>query len=374
MEFRDLKAQYSALKTQIDAGIAGVISSSSFISGGPVKNLEKQLAEFVGVKHCITCASGTDALLLPLMGWNIKEGDAVFVPDFTFFATAEVVARLGATPVFVDIDTKSFNMDAESLETAITKVIAEKKLNPRAIIPVDLFGQPADYDKITKIAEKYNLLILEDAAQGFGGMIKGKKSCSFGNAAGTSFFPAKPLGCYGDGGAVFTNDDKLADFVRSAAVHGKGADKYDNIMIGLNSRLDSIQAAILLPKLAALKDYELEKINASAKKYTSLLEGYVEVPRIPEDFYSSFAQYSILLKDEEKRQKVMTALKADGIPTNIYYRSPLHRQKAFADLNYDDSTFSNTIDASSRVLSLPIHPYLDDKTIEFICEKLKASL
>lgn len=374
MEFRDLKAQYAALKKEIDAGIAGVISSSSFISGGPVKELEKQLADFIGVKHCITCASGTDALLLPLMGWNIKEGDAVFVPDFTFFATAEVVSRLGATPVFVDIDTKSFNMYAESLEKAITKVIAEKKLKPRAVIPVDLFGQPADYEKITKIAEKHNLLILEDAAQGFGGMLNGKKACSFGNAAGTSFFPAKPLGCYGDGGAVFTNDDELAKFIRSAAIHGKGVDKYDNIMIGLNSRLDSIQASILLPKFAALKDYELEKINAAAKKYTSLLEDYVEVPRIREGFYSSFAQYSILLKDEEKRQNVMTALKADGIPTNIYYRSPLHRQKAFAGLDYDDSMFPNSIDASSRVLSLPIHPYLDDKTIEFICEKLKAAL
>lgn len=374
MEFRDLKAQYAALKAEIDEGIAGVIGSTSFISGKPIKELEKKLAEFVGVKHCVTCASGTDALLLPLMGWSIKEGDAVFVPDFTFFATAEVVARLGATPVFVDIDKKTFNMDAQSLEKAISKIKAEKKLNPRAVIPVDLFGQPADFGKIEKIAEKFNLLVLEDAAQGFGGMINGKSACSFGNAAGTSFFPAKPLGCYGDGGAVFTDDDDLAEFVRSAAVHGKGVDKYDNVRIGLNSRLDTIQAAILLPKLAALKNYELDKINAAAKKYTSLLDGYVEVPRIREGFYSSFAQYSVLLKDESERQKVMAELKKDGIPTNIYYRNPLHRQKAFADLNCDDSMFPNTIDASSRVLSLPIHPYLDDKAIEFVCEKLKAAL
>lgn len=374
MEFRDLKAQYAALKTQIDEGIAKVIGSTSFISGKPVKELEKQLADFVGVKHCVACASGTDALLLPLMAWNIKEGDAVFVPDFTFFATAEAVARLGATPVFVDIDIKTFNMDAESFEKAVAKVAAEKKLNPRAVIPVDLFGQPADFEKIKKTAEKYGLLILEDAAQGFGGMINGKRACSFGNAAGTSFFPAKPLGCYGDGGAVFTDDDRLEEFVRSAAVHGKGVDKYDNVRIGLNSRLDTIQAAILIPKLAALNDYELDKINAAAEKYTSLLEDYVEVPRIKDGFYSSFAQYSVLLKDENQRQKVMAALKGDGIPTNIYYRNPLHRQKAFADLNCNDSMFPNTIDASSRVLSLPIHPYIDEKTIEFVCEKLKSAL
>jgi UDP-2-acetamido-2-deoxy-ribo-hexuluronate aminotransferase len=374
MEFRDLKAQYAALKSQIDTEIAEVIASTSFISGKKVDILEGQLADFVGTKHCISCASGTDALLLPLMGWNVGPGDAVFVPDFTFFATAEVVSRLGATPVFVDINPNSFNMDPDCLMYAIEKTLAEKKLTPRVVMPVDLFGQPADYSRLEPIARKYNLLLLEDAAQGFGGLFSGKRSGSFGDAAGTSFFPAKPLGCYGDGGAIFTNDDNLAQYLRCIAIHGKGTDKYDNVLIGLNSRLDTIQAAILLPKLQALREYELEKINAAAAKYSSLLEGYVQVPCIAEGFYSSFAQYSILLKDESQRQKVQTALKSAGIPSNIYYVKPLHEQTAFADLACDKTLFPVSNNVCSRILSLPIHPYLDSETITFICGKLLAAL
>lgn len=296
IEFRDLKAQYSALKPQIDAAIAETIEQSSFISGGKVHLLEEQLADFVGVKHCVSCASGTDALLMPLMAWNIGAGDAVFVPDFTFFATAEVVARLGATPVFVDIERGTFNINPQSLERAVQKIETENHLKPKAIIPVDLFGQPADYERIERIAKQHGLLMLEDAAQGFGGAINGKKACGFGDAAATSFFPAKPLGCYGDGGAVFTNDDSLEKYVRSVAVHGRGADKYDNVLIGLNSRLDTIQAAILIEKLAALRGYELEKVNEAARKYDELLDGFVVTPHIKSGFYSSRAQYSILLK------------------------------------------------------------------------------
>lgn len=374
MEYRDLKAQYAALKTQIDAQIAEVIGETSFISGSKVKQLEQRLAEFVGVKHCISCASGTDALLMPLMAWNIGPGDAVFVPDFTFFASAEVVARLGATPVFIDIEYDSFNIDPEKLETAIEKVEAEGRLKPKVIIPVDLFGRPADYRKIKKIAQKHNLLILEDSAQGFGGALDGKKAGSFGDAAGTSFFPAKPLGCYGDGGAIFTDDDSLAEYLRSIAVHGKGKDKYDNVKIGMNSRLDTIQAAILLPKLDALRDYELEKVNAAAAKYNELLDGFVATPHIPEGYYSCWAQYSILLKNSAEREKVRETLKAAGIPSNIYYQKPMHAQTAFAYLNLSDDDFPVATDVCTRVLSLPIHPYLDDDTIAFICDTLKSAL
>ncbi len=374
MEFRDLKAQYAALKPQIDEGIAEVIGSSSFISGGKVKLLEQKLAEFVGVKHCVSCASGTDALLMPLMAWGIGVGDAVFVPDFTFFATAEVVARLGATPVFVDIECDTYNMDPICLEKAIEKTITQKKLKPKAVIPVDLFGQPANYQKIEKITQEYNLLLLEDAAQGFGGAISGKRAGSFGNAAATSFFPAKPLGCYGDGGAIFTNDDTLEKYLRSLAVHGKGTDKYDNVIIGLNSRLDTVQAAILLPKLEALQNSELENINAAAKKYSELLDGCVVTPTIKAGYYSSWAQYSILLKDSAERQKVSDTLKTAGIPSNIYYRKPLHAQTAFAELACDDADYPVATEICGRVLSLPLHPYLDAKTIELICNTIKSAL
>ena len=252
MEFIDLHAQYLQLRDEINSNIQKVLDHGKYIMGPEVFELEEQLAEYVGVKHCITCANGTDALQMVLMAWDIKAGDAVFVPSFTFMSTAEVVSLQGATPVFTDIDIKTFNMSAENLEEQIKKVLEKGKLTPKAIIPVDLFGQPADYEQIGQIAQKYNLLVLEDAAQGFGGNINGKMACSFGDAATTSFFPAKPLGCYGDGGAVFTDSDELANLLKSIRIHGKGTEKYDNVRIGLNSRLDTIQAAILLPKLKAL--------------------------------------------------------------------------------------------------------------------------
>ena len=257
MQFRDLKKQYEVLKSEIDADIAEVIESSKFISGPKVQELEKALANYTGRKHCISCANGTDALELSLLAWGIGKGDAVFVPSFTFMSTAEVVATVGAVPVWVDIDLGTFNMSPVELEKAIQKTLSEGALTPKVIIPVDLFGLPADFSRILPIAEKYGLKVLEDGAQGFGGEIQGKKACSFGDASTTSFFPAKPLGCYGDGGAVFTDDDEMAVLLRSIAVHGKGREKYENIRLGRNSRLDSIQAAVLLPKLIAFEKYPL---------------------------------------------------------------------------------------------------------------------
>jgi len=251
MQLRDLNLQYRKYKAEINSAIQKVLDQANFIGGREVEELEMQLADYVDVKHCITCANGTEAMTLVLMSWGVIEGDAVFVPDFTFFSTAEVVSFRGATPVFVDVDRETFNLDPVKLERAIRKVMVEGRLNPKAIIPVDLFGLPADYPNLNKIARKYNLFILEDGAQGFGGSIGGQKSCSFGEAATTSFFPAKPLGCYGDGGALFTNSDHLAQVVRSLKVHGKGDHKYDNVRIGLNSRLDTVQAAILKVKLKA---------------------------------------------------------------------------------------------------------------------------
>ena len=293
MEFRDLKKQYAVLKNDIDRHIDEVIASSRFIGGSKVSELEEKLAAYVGTKHCVTCANGTDALELALMAWGIGKGDAVFVPDFTFFSSGEIVAILGATPVFVDVDEDTFNMNSVSLEKAINEVIADGELKPRVVIPVDLFGLPANFVKLRKIANKYGLKILEDGAQGFGGEIDGKRACSFGDISTTSFFPAKPLGCYGDGGAIFTDDDEAAELIRSYCVHGKGKMKYDNVRIGMNSRLDAIQAGILLPKLAAFAEYEIKDVNAAAAKYTELLKGMVTTPVIPEGFLSSWAQYTI---------------------------------------------------------------------------------
>lgn len=281
MQFRDLKQQHQVLKPEIDKAMIEVATNGSFINGQQVKDLEKELAEYVGVKHCITCANGTDALSMAMMAWNIGEGDAVFVPDFTFFSSGEIVSHAGVTPIFVDVDKNTFNIDAQHLEQQINSIQKEGKLKPRAIIAVDLFGLSADFDTIRNIADKYGLLVLEDGAQGFGGQINGKMACSFGDISTTSFFPAKPLGCYGDGGAVFTDDDNIAKILNSIRVHGKGEMKYDNIRIGLNSRLDTIQAAILPIKLRAFKEYELQDINIAAKKYTERLSNIVKTPVIP---------------------------------------------------------------------------------------------
>lgn len=371
MQFRDLRAQYKHLKAEIDAGIQSVIDSNAFILGKQVAELESKLAEYVGRKYCVACANGTDALQLALMAWGIGEGDAVFTSDFTYFASAGTSSILGATPVLVDIDPRTFNIDPVSLEWQIKRVIDEGKLRPRVIIPVDLFGQPADYGEIERIAEKYGLLILEDGAQGFGGNINGKRACSFGDAATTSFFPAKPLGCYGDGGAIFTDDEEMDRILRSLRVQGRSPeDKYDNRAIGMNSRLDTIQAAILLPKLKAFIETELDAVNNVAKWYTERLAPYVLTPVVKEGFYSSWAQYTILLENEQQRNDLQAALKADGIPSMVYYPRGLHQQSAYSHYNLPDGWYSNTVAATKQVLSLPMHPYLDEETVGMICSKV----
>jgi len=368
MQFRDLVKQYNVLKPEIDKAMIDTAASGGYIMGKAVKELEASLAEYVGVKYCISCANGTDALTLALKAWGIGAGDAVFVPDFTFFASAEVVSLEGATPVFIDIDEDTFNIDVKSLEKAIEKTIKEGKLTPRVIITVDLFGLPADYYAVKKIADKYNLLILEDGAQGFGGKINDRMACSFGDISTTSFFPAKPLGCYGDGGAVFTNNDEWAKIMDSLRVHGKGSFKYDNVRIGLNSRLDTLQAAILQVKFDAFKKYEVEDINKAAALYTEKLKGIVKTPVIPEGYYSSWAQYTTQLKNREQRDGLQAYLKEQGIPSMIYYPTPMHGQTAYKDLNYPADSNPVTQRICGTVLSLPIHPYITREDIEKVCK------
>ncbi len=373
MQFRDLSKQYSVLKKDIDYGIQRVINSSSFILGEPVNELEKRLAEYVGRKYCVGCASGTDALVLSLMVHDIGRGDAVFVPDFTYIASASCASLVGATPVFVDIDLKTFNMCPGKLENAIKRTIKDGKLTPKAIIPVDLFGLPADFEKIVAIAKKYNLLVIEDAAQGFGGNVNGKRACSFGDISATSFFPAKPLGCYGDGGAVFTDSDSVNERLRSLRAGGKSTfDKYDNREIGLNSRLDTIQAAILLPKLKAFVDFELEAVNRIALWYSERLQNYVTVPFVPDRYYSSWAQYTIRCKDEEHRNTVQKKLKAEGIPSMVYYPRGMHQQAVFKYMDLSADLFPNATEASMTVLSLPMHPYLDENEVNTICSVIQS--
>lgn len=373
MQFRDLKAQYQVLKPEIDAGIEAVINSSAFILGKPVTELEGKLAEYVGRKHCVTCGNGTDALQLSLMIWGIGQEDAVFTSDFTYFASAGTTSILGGTPVLVDIDLATFNMSPEALEEQINRVIAEDKLTPRAIVPVDLFGQPADYDKILPIAEKYGLKVLEDAAQGFGGNIRGKRAGSFGDLSATSFFPAKPLGCYGDGGAVFTDDDEIDARLRSLRAQGKSpVDKYDNREIGMNSRLDTIQAAILLPKFKAFAEHELDAVNKVAGWYTERLKGKYVTPTVLDSFLSSWAQYTILLENKEERDAMQAHLKSKGIPSMIYYPRGLHQQEAYKWMELSDEMYPNTIEATKRCLSLPMHPYLEEDDVGMVCRTMMS--
>ncbi len=354
IQFIDLAAQYQHLKTKIDARIKTVLEHGNYIMGPEVQELESELAKYVGVKHAITCANGTDALTLAMMVLGIKEGDAVFCPTFTFFATAEVIAYEGATPVFVDSDEATFNICPIDLEKRIQATIAEGKLTPKAIIAVDLFGLPANYPEIQKIADKYNLKLVEDAAQGFGGSIDGKRAGSFGDIATTSFFPAKPLGCYGDGGAVFTNNDKYAELLKSYRVHGKGKDKYDNIRIGMNSRLDTIQAAILLEKLAEFPT-ELINRNKAADNYEKKLSGKYQTPQVPNGYVSSWAQYTLVSKN---RDADMSAYREQGIPTMVYYATCMHEQTVFKELTYKSGGFPVAENLAKCVFSLPMHGYI----------------
>lgn len=376
MEFRDLKHQYAVLKNEIDKNIAEVCTSAHYISGSQVKELEQQLADYVGVKHCITCANGTDALTLALKAWGVGKGDAVFVPDFTFFSTGECPAAEGATPIFVDVDERTFNIVPDKLEKAIIKVKAEGKYLPKVVAAVDLFGQPADYPRIKEICKKYDLLLLEDGAQGFGGSIDGKMACSFGDISTTSFFPAKPLGCYGDGGAIFTDNDEWASLLRSLSVHGKNAEnKYDNIRLGMNSRLDTIQAAILEVKLKAFREYELNDVNKAAQMYNEALKDTnLVLPLVKDNFVSSWAQYTVQLPENVDRNALQAKLKEHGIPTMVYYMKPMHVQGAFAgtDSVYADCPATDKL--CKTVLSLPMHSYLTQEDVNKVADALKSAL
>ncbi len=367
MQFIDLNRQYDRISAGLQKRLNDIFKHKAFIGGAEVKELETKLSEYVGTKHVICCASGTDALTIPLMANGIKQDDAVFVPSFTFFASAESIKLAGATPIFVDSCQDTFNIDTKDLEKKIQRVINEGKLTPKVIIAVDLFGLPADFAEIKRIANKYDLIILEDAAQGFGGTIKGKKACSFGDVSGTSFFPAKPLGCYGDGGAIFTNDDNLAEQIRSIHVHGQGKDKYDNIRIGLNSRLDSIQAAVLLEKISIF-DEELAMRNKIAVKYSEKLNDFFEIPVVPEGFTSSWAQFTLKAKNLEHRNRIVKEMSTIGIPVMIYYPIPIHKSGAFIDHVAWDMECCESL--SDRVFSIPMHPYLTEEEISFVCESL----
>lgn len=360
MQFIDLKAQYEHLQHKIDARIKAVLTHGKYIMGPEVQELEAQLADYVGVKHAITCANGTDALTLAMMVLDIKEGDAVFCPTFTFFATAETIAFQKATPIFVDSNPDTFNICPEHLEQQIIKVLEAGELQPKAIVAVDLFGLPADYPALEALAQKYDLKLIEDAAQGFGGAITSEngqlhRAGSFGDIATTSFFPAKPLGCYGDGGAIFTNNDEYAELVKSYRVHGKGSDKYDNIRIGMNSRLDTIQAAILLEKLAAFPE-ELVQRNVAAENYRKSLPTTYKVPMVPKGYTSSWAQYTIVAED---RDAEMQKYAAQGVPTMIYYGTCMHQQTAFVGLGYTDADLPVASALCKQVFSLPMHGYLN---------------
>ena len=449
MEFRDLKRQYSILKDELDKAMTQTAAAGAYIGGAPVKELEQRLAEYVGVRHCISCANGTDALTIALKVWGIGPGDAVFVPDFTFFSSAETVAAEGAVPVFVDVDAATFNIDPEDLERRIRAVETDGRLRPRVIVAVDLFGLPANYRRIREIASRHGLLVLEDGAQGFGGAIRCpdsacrtgssdskpaglRRACSFGDIATTSFFPAKPLGCYGDGGAIFTDNDEWAALAESLKVHGKGTFKYDNVRIGMNSRLDTLQAAILLVKFRAFAETELDGVNRVAKEYSEKLgslaascgccmngdegiksdcnaagSGKIILPTVPEGFLSSWAQYTIRLGSREDRDGLQAFLKARGIPSMVYYPTGMHAQTAFAGLGYrrDDGldgdsgsrttnnlekSFVNGCDSGDRhdgglwldygftvsdklcqtVLSLPMHPYMTSDEIDEVCSAI----
>lgn len=355
--FIDLAAQQKHLRAKIDAAISRVLDEGRYIMGPQVKELEEKLAAFSGAKHCITCANGTDALQLALMALGVTAKDAVFVPAFTFAATAEVVPLLGAVPVFVDCLPDTFNMDPESLRRSVEHARSQG-LNPAAVIPVDLFGLPADYDAIGEIARENGMRIIADSAQGFGGVFKGRRSGVLGDLTTTSFFPAKPLGCYGDGGAVFTDDDELAALVDSFRVHGKGSHKYYNERIGANSRLDTIQAAILLEKLAVYPD-EIVRRQEVADRYNAALGNRFETPHVPEGLLSVWAQYTIKLASQEERDAVQARAKENGVPTMVYYPVPLHVQNAYSRFPSDPAGLPVSEDLPKRVLSLPMHPYLE---------------
>lgn len=363
MEFIDLMAQQELIRPQIDAAIKRVLDHGCYILGPEVEELERRLAKYTGARHAICCSSGTDALLLPLLAYGVGPGDAVFTTPFTFFATCETIAWTGATPVFVDIDPESFNMDPPLLEAAIERVAGEGRLRPRGIMPVDLFGLPADYDAIMPLAEKHGLFVIEDAAQAFGALYKGRRAPGLAHVSATSFFPAKPLGCYGDGGAVFTDDDGMAAQIRSLVVHGKGTDKYNNVRIGLNARLDTIQAAILLEKLKILPK-EIDLRREVARRYSEAFRGQrggrfrITPPVAREGYLSAWAQYTVRC---DKRDELQEQLRQCGVPSMVYYAKPAHLLEAMAYLGHREGGFPVSEQAAKSVLSLPFYPYLPEE-------------
>jgi len=383
MDFIDLAKQQHRIRDKIEANIKTVLDHGKYIMGPEIKALEEKLADFVGVRHAIACSSGTDALLLALMAYGVGPGDAIITSPFTFIATAEVIALLGATPVFVDIDPVTFNLDPKHVERAIHALkngsvgypLPARKglsLTPKAVIPVDLFGLPADYDRINPVSRQHGLFVIEDAAQSFGAQYQGKRACSLGDIGCTSFFPAKPLGCYGDGGMCFTNDKNLDEVMRSLSVHGQGNHKYENVRIGINGRLDTFQAAILLAKFEIFSE-EISMRDEVAGNYFKLLsngKANVVVPRVPSGYSSVWAQYSILAKDENHRSELQARLKEAGVPTAIYYPKPLHLQTAFQYLGYKAGDFPVSEYAASRIFSIPMHPYLASKDQERIAKVL----
>lgn len=375
MQFIDLKAQYQALKAEINENIQAVLDDGRYIGGPHVKELEEKLAAFVGRRHCICCANGTDALQVAFMVYGIGAGDAVFGPDITFVSTTEPAKMLGATSVFCDIQPDTYNLCPESLERQIKAVLAEGKLTPKAVVAVDILGNPCDYDAITAICEKYGLILIEDAAQSFGATYKGKKCCAFGQIATTSFFPAKPLGCYGDGGAIFVDDDELAGVIRSICVHGKGpGGKYDNIRVGMNSRLDTLQAAILLPKFKALKEYEIENRQEVAQRYNTAFASHFTTPFVQENCRSVYAQYAILAKDTKTRDRIVAHLTQKKIPNMIYYPTPQHALPVFKNEPAYDEAFTYANDYCARTLSLPMHPYLGEAEQQLIIDAVLEAL
>jgi UDP-2-acetamido-2-deoxy-ribo-hexuluronate aminotransferase len=369
IQFIDLKAQQQKIYPALMRRIQKVLDHGKYIMGPEIKELEERLVSYVGVKHAITCSSGTDALLMPLMAYNVGPGDAIFTSPFTFIATAEVIQLLGATPVFVDIDPKTFNVDPAALAETIDNLGKNPQtshLKPKGIIPVDLFGQPADYDKINALAKRHGLFVLEDGAQSLGATYKGKRVGSLAEVAATSFFPAKPLGGYGDGGAIFTDNDSLAETLKSIRVHGQGTHKYDNVRIGLNGRLDTLQAAILLAKLEIF-DAEVAARDEVAQRYSNALQAVVEAPYVAPHCTSVWAQYSVL---SDRRDALLQRLKDAGIPNAVYYPLPLHQQGAFAHLGHKPGDFPISERTAKRIFSLPMHPYLTEEDQERIIKTL----
>lgn len=370
--FIDLAAQQARIKPEIEAAIARVLSHGQYILGPEVREFENQLAEFCGAKFCVACANGTDAIALPLMRLGVRPGDAVFVPSFTFTATAEVVCWLGATPYFVDIDPRTYNLCPDSLRAAILECQKDGKYKPRGVIPVDLFGLAADFDAIDAVAKEFGLWVIMDSAQGFGAQYKDRVAGGMGRFATTSFFPAKPLGCYGDGGAILTNDESDIEILHSLRVHGQGTDKYDNVRIGMNSRLDTIQAAILIEKLKIFAD-ENRARQKVARRYTDALKDIVTTPFVPEGYVSTWAQYTIALPEgAEQRAKLQEHLKSAGIPTMIYYPRPLHLQPAYKKYPSVGNALPHSEAVMGKVLSLPMHPYLDAATQDKVISQVQS--